>query len=162
MTEAEQVACDALRMAGLGEVADNLAWVREAARLREYIDETLQCDVEGYCASCGVHAESESHRLSCRLVSLYATREGWQAEEIVRAHDEALRQERIGNTRSPMGEWAQRQEPSSLFGIDPTTFSRWAGEVVLLGSSTVTTNPIVPAGEVWAFRPSDFALPPKK
>lgn len=100
MTEAEQVACDALRAAGLDELADNLAFAREAVRLRADVTEMLECDTEGYCAACGVHAESESHRLSCRLVPLFATKEGWVAEEIERAHDEALRQERLRGDRA--------------------------------------------------------------
>ncbi len=146
-------------MAGLGEVADNLAWVREAARLRDYIDETLQCDVDGYCAACGVHAETETHRLSCRLVPLFAARDGWLAEEMVRAHDEAWRQERLRGTPSYIH---ANLGPSALFNIDPASYAMWRGEIAPLGSTTLTTNPIIPAGEVWAFRPSDFALPPKK
>lgn len=95
MTEAEQVVCDALRSAGLDEVADNLAFAREAVRLRVNVTEMLECDVDGCCAACGVHAESEAHRLPCRLVPLFATKEGWAAEEVERAHDEALRTERL-------------------------------------------------------------------
>lgn len=124
MTDAEQVACDALRMAGLGELADNLAFAREAVRLRADLVEMLECDTEGYCGACGVHAESESHRLSCRLVPLFATREGWAVEEVERAHGEALRQERMRSTPSPLGEWAQRE--GTLFNIDPSAeLARW-------------------------------------
>ena len=102
MTDAEQVACDALRMAGLGEVADNLEFAREAVRLRKDLIEMLECDTEVYCAACGVHAESESHRMSCRLVALFATQDGWWSAEIERAHGEALRQEQMRARPTPL------------------------------------------------------------
>jgi hypothetical protein len=138
MTDAEHVACDALRMAGLKEVADNLEFAREAVRLRKDLIEMLERDAEGYCAACGVDAELESHQMSCRLVPLFATQDGWSAVEIERAHDEALRQELLRTTPSPLGEWVQ-QQPGQLFGLDPATWRL---------NDVVTGAPHTPAGRL--------------
>lgn len=137
MTDAEQVACDALRMAGLGELADNLEFAREAVRVREYIIERLESDVEGYCVSCGVHAESESHRMSCRLVAVFATQDGWQLAEIERAHGEALRQSQL------------RREP--LFRVDPASLE--AGVTYAGSGSRLTVSPGVLAAYNREYRP---------
>jgi hypothetical protein len=97
MSDAMAVALDALRMAGRDDVADAWAFVTEAVRLREWLIEHLECDVEGYCAACGVHSSSEPHRLSCRLVPLLATQPGWSVAEFDRAWDAAVREQILRN-----------------------------------------------------------------
>lgn len=150
MTEAEQVACDALRAAGLDELADNLEWALEAVRLRVVVTEMLECNVEGYCAACGVHAESESHRMSCRLLPLFATKKGWAAEELERAHGEALRQSRLR---------AAPQRVEAVFGVDATSYAVWRGDgrpIPQTPAGRIAVSDFVKNGAVIGFRPSDF------
>ena len=74
MTDAEQVACDALRSAGLDELADNLEWLKQAAALRSYITEALEVDAEESCAACGAMAGYTAHNRGCSLVPLFSPR----------------------------------------------------------------------------------------
>lgn len=118
MTPAEQVACDALRSAGLDELADNLAFAREAVKVRERIMEDLTCDVDGCCTGCGVFSYA-AHRKSCRLWGLLNSDPAWLPAEIERAHKEALQTLfNVDSAPSLLGEWAQRQT-GMLFASDP-------------------------------------------
>ena len=118
MTEAEQVACDALRMAGLGEVADNLAWVKAATALCAYITETLESDTDDCCAACGAMAGYTAHNRGCSLLPLFETRPGWAEAQVEVAHEEALRMEQQRRVPSALGRWAQGQ-PGEMFTINP-------------------------------------------
>lgn len=91
MTAAEQVACDALRSAGLDELADNLEWLKQAAALRSYITEVLEVDAEESCAACGAMAGYTAHNRGCSLVPLFSTQPGWIEAQVEVAHAEALR-----------------------------------------------------------------------
>lgn len=139
MTDAEQVACDALRMAGLGEVADDLEWAKSALRHRDAVHAALLAvDNEfGHCDGrhefgakpCDGDNRTVTHDRLCpkgsalRALSL-ATDGQWAAMELEAAHGEALRTERLRATPSPLGEWAQR--PGQLFDLDPNAeLARW-------------------------------------
>jgi hypothetical protein len=64
--------------------------------------------------------------------------------EIERAHDEALRQELLRTTPSPLGEWVQ-QQPGQLFGLDPTT---WRPNDVVTGAPHTPAGRLEQAG-IW-------------
>jgi hypothetical protein len=135
MSDAMAVALDALRMAGRDDVADAWAFVTEAVRLREWLIEHLECDVEGYCAACGVHSSSEPHRLSCRLVPVLATQPGWSEAEFERAWDAALRQSRL---RAP----ARRIDPALLE----------AGVTRVLSNTSIEVSEHMKDGAVYVFQ----------
>ena len=122
MTDAEQVACDALRSAGLDELADNLAFAREAVRLRAWLPLNLQ-DSDGDCRGCGEYFD-RAHLRTCGVVPMLATQSGWLEAERNRAHAEAIRE----------NEWLHQPAAQLAPGV------------------TVASSPLVPNGEVWAYQ----------
>lgn len=148
MTDAEQVACDALRSAGLDELADNLEWAKAALHHRDAVHAALlavdnefgHCDGRhSYTAKpCDGDNRTVTHDRLCpkgaalRAMSL-ATDGQWAAMELETAHAEA--HERMRATPSLLGEWAQRQ-PGTLFGVDPrlSALSDWGLNDVVTGA----------------------------
>ena len=108
MTDAEQVACDALRMAGIGAVADNLEFAREAVKVKASITNALAMRWgDGCCEGCGVYSATQAHLPGCRFAALFASDPAWTRKQINLAHAEALHTSTHG-------------EPGTLFGPVPT------------------------------------------
>ena len=130
MTDAEQVACDALRSAGLDELADNLAFAREAVKLRTVLTVAL----ESYC-DCGDGGRVGVHDRDCSSVPLLALQPGWDWAEHENAVDAAHNIE-MRRRAARLGEWAQRQ-PGRLFGLDAAT---WGLNDVVTGTEGEPTQ----------------------
>lgn len=99
MTPAEQVACDALRSAGLDELADNLAFAREAVKVRATIIKAVtfigeSCDS---CISCGSESH-EPHDRDCTMLPLLSTQPNFAEDQLRLAWERACAIER---TRAP-------------------------------------------------------------
>ena len=97
MTEAEQVACDALRSAGLDDVADNLAFAREAVKVRATILKAVTFIGESFdaCISCGVSGDNGvPHDRDCSMLPLLSTQPEFWPNQIGLAHESALLAER--------------------------------------------------------------------
>ena len=87
MTDKEQVACDALRSAGLDELADNLAFAREAVKFQTVVRELVE-------TQCGCEAgRNFLHDRTCPLVPLLATQPGWLEAEYLDAEKRARAEE---------------------------------------------------------------------
>lgn len=128
MTDAEQVACDALRMAGLGEVADNLEFAREAVRNRVRILNRLEYGGHG-CDECNT---DDVHHRECKLIPLLETQPEFWPNQIELAHDMALRMTAPPMLRRDIStlEAYRRQYPHTYEGRTASA---------LFGSSEVTT-----------------------
>lgn len=119
MTDAEQVACDALRSAGLDELADNLAFAREAVKVRATIIKAVTFIGESFdsCISCAAEGH-EPHDRNCTMLPLLSTQPNFAEDQLRLAWERACATER-GLYLPPLGEWQLR---TRQYGLDPATW----------------------------------------
>lgn len=141
MTDALKVALDALREA-LGE-CDVVRWVESPDAVRELLKHKPWRDY-AQCADCDAMAD-DAHRRDCAVADAWRVLgDSRGAEDIERAHAEALAMRPRGRTAAQ-----EFREAGGIFGVQPTTYEQWRA---------MLADPNIKEGQVIAFSPEDFRL----